>query len=102
MRQPWDSARMLLVAAAWAAAPPAPPPALGRPAWVFGTGHQSEWCPAGSVRVDVRTGMFAVTPGAPRRLCNQRGLERPVETGRLGHGTLTAVRVAYLQAVAQG
>ena len=93
---------MLLLAAALAAVQPVPPPALGRTAWIFSTVHHSEWCPAGNVRLDLRTGMFAVTPGAPRRLCHKPGLERPVSEGRLSGGTLMAVRAAYLQALGQG
>jgi len=86
-----------LLAASLLAAQPAPPAtaaAPGRTAWVFATIGHSEWCPAGNVRVDLRTGRYAFTPRASRRTCNREGLERPVITGRLRADRLAAVRAA--------
>jgi len=94
-----------LLAALLAASQPAPAPdlpALGRTAWVFATVDESEWCPAGNVRVDLRTGSYSHTPTASRPVCIDRRLERPVSTGRLDAARLVAVRAAYLRAVADG
>jgi hypothetical protein len=96
-----------LIAAFWAATQPAPPPppnvgALGRSAWVFATVEHSEWCPAGNVRLDLRTGNYAFTAGAPRRICQQAGLERPVATGRLEAHRLAALRAAAARVLTEG
>ena len=97
---------MIPLAAALAAlsqpAPSAEAIRIGRTAWIFSTIDQSEFCPAGNVRLDLRTGRYAVTAGAPRRICNTRNLERPVRTGRLGADRLAAVRAAYRRVVAEG
>src|SRR4051812_12717904 len=63
---------------------PAAAPGLGRTAWVFATIGHSEWCPPGNVRLDLVTGLYAVTGRAARPVCGRRGLERPVVTARLG------------------
>ena len=70
---------MLIASAAGPYAPFLP----GRTAIVFSTIGHSEWCPAGNVRLDLATGRYAVTPTAPRLICTQPNLERPVFTGRL-------------------
>ena len=71
---------------------------LGRTAWVFTTLAHSEWCPPGTVRVDIRTGSYELTVRAPRRICSQRALDRPVRKGRLNNNALVAVRRAYWSA----
>jgi len=75
---------------------------LGRTEWVVATVGHSEWCPAGNVRLDLRTGRYALTPRAPRRVCGDVGLERPVIMGRLRAERLEAVRAAYRRVLAQG
>jgi hypothetical protein len=91
----------LLFAAAVASAAPAPAP-LGKTAWVFATVGNSEWCPAGNVRLDLVKGTYALTPRASRRVCQDRDLERPVLNGKLGKTDLAAARAAYARAVAEG
>lgn len=94
-----------LAAALLAASQPAPSSAtvaLGRTAWVFSTVGHSEFCPPGHVRLDLTTGRYALTARAPRRVCNEARLERPVSMGRLGAGRLAAVRAAYLRILTEG
>jgi hypothetical protein len=74
----------------------------GRTAWVFSTVEQSEWCPAGNVRLDLQTGQFAYTARAPRQICNEAGLERPVIAGSLDTERLAPIRAAYSRALSDG
>jgi hypothetical protein len=92
-----------LLALVAAAQPPTPPepPRLGRTAWIFVTIDHSEWCPAGNVTVDLRTGLYSVTRGAPRRVCHDARLERPILKGRLGGEKLRRLRAAYLRVFAE-
>jgi hypothetical protein len=90
----------LLVAGQPAA--PSSAAALGRTAWIFSTVGHSEWCPAGNVKLDLGTGRYAFTATAPRRTCNDAGLERPIRTGTLEPERLAAVRAAYLRARSDG
>jgi hypothetical protein len=71
-------------------------------AWVFSTIAHSEWCPAGNVMLDLRTGQYTLTARAARRVCNDAGLERPTTRGRLQANQLAAVRAAYLRATTEG
>lgn len=75
---------------------------LGHTKWIFSTVDQSEWCPAGNVMLDLKTGRYALTPRAPRRVCNHVGLERPVIHGTIVGTQLAAVRSAYLRALSDG
>lgn len=84
---------------------PAQPPKAGvpgRPAWVLATVGQSEWCPAGNVRLDLRTGRYALTVKAPRLDCGKASLERPVKMGSLDSGRLEAIRKASSRAAVAG
>ena len=94
-----------LLAAFIAFGPPAPPAEAfppDRTAWIFSTVGQSEWCPAGNVRLDLRTGQYAFTATASPATCDEPGLERPVRTGTLDAGDLAAVRAAYSRAQMDG
>jgi hypothetical protein len=62
---------------------------------VFATIAHSEFCGAGNVRLDLRTGRYVMTPRVSQRICHKPGLERPVMTGRLGGKPLAAIRAAY-------
>jgi hypothetical protein len=75
---------------------------LGRTAWIFSTVGQSEFCPAGNVTVDLRTGVYTLTPRAPRGICYDVGLERPSSKGRLSGHSLAALRAAYLRVLSEG
>lgn len=87
-----------------AAHPPDPAPAvrLGRTAWIFATVGHSEFCPAGNLILDLKTGRYTLTPRASRRTCQQAGLERPVVRGRLAGARLAGVRTAYLRSLSEG
>lgn len=74
----------------------------GRTAIIFSTIEHSEWCPAGNVRIDLVTGEFALTPRAPREVCQNAGLERSSKSGRLDTARLEEVRRAYLNAQSAG
>src|SRR4051812_5542306 len=94
-----------ILAALLAASGPAPAahaPVPGRTAWIVATVEQSEWCPAGNVRLDLGTGRYQATAGAPRNICRDPRLERPVRVGVLEGRGLARVRAAYLRALAEG
>jgi hypothetical protein len=95
----------LLFAALAAGAQPFPAPEfarLGRKAWVFSTIGHSEWCPPGNVKVDLSTGRYALTVRAPRSVCNDVNLERPVKLGMLSAEALDRVRAAAVQVAKEG
>jgi hypothetical protein len=94
-----------VLAALLAASQPALPrdrARLGQTAWLVATVGHSEFCPAGNVRLDLRTGRFQFTARAPRRRCNDPALERPVRVGMLAAAPLRAIRDAYLRVRADG
>lgn len=79
------------------------PPANPRQtAWVFATVGQSEWCPAGNVMLDLRTGRYDFTARASRDICNDPKLERPVTHGALSVEKLASVRLAYQRVLSEG
>jgi hypothetical protein len=75
---------------------------LGGTAWIFATVGHSEFCPAGNVTVDVRTGRYTLTARAARRVCNDVRLERPARQGTLSPQKLAAVRTAYQRVLSEG
>lgn len=83
-------------------APPSKPVTLGRTAWIFSTVGHSEWCPAGNVKLDLRTGRFELTPRADRRVCGDHSLQRPIKMDKLNGAKLGALRTAYLRVLAEG
>lgn len=89
-----------LLAASHAAADSKPLP-LGRTAWIVATVEHSEWCPAGNVRLHLRTGRYSLTRRAPRRVCGA-AIERPVRTGTLDRERLAAIRAAASRVVMEG
>ena len=95
------SALAALLAASQPAAP-SEPDRLGRTAWIAATVEHSEWCPAGNVRLHLRTGRYALTRRAPGKICQDAKLERPVRTGSLDSERLAAIRAAALRVVAEG
>jgi hypothetical protein len=90
------------LAAAAQPAPAQPTPTIGRTAWVFSTIDNSEWCPAGNVRLDLRTGRYELTHGASRLVCGDRNLQRPVTSGTLAAPRLADLRAAYLRVLSEG
>jgi hypothetical protein len=88
----------LVIAAVLAASQtsiPTPHPALGQPSWIVATVHHSEWCPAGHVRLDLRTGQYVHVAGAQRHVCNDTLLERPVVAGTLRSEQLERLLAAF-------
>jgi hypothetical protein len=93
---------MPVLVAALLAAAPAPPIGPGHTATIFATVQHSEFCPAGNVTLDLRTGRYALTRGAPTRICRNADLERPIVHGRLGTKALASIRLAWRRVWAEG
>lgn len=95
---------MFVVITMTACASAAPPMVIDhrRTAVILGTVGQSEWCPAGSVRLDLATGEYALTARAPRAVCQDLDLERPIVEGRLDASRLHALRQAFQRATTDG
>lgn len=55
---------------------------------IFSTVGHSEWCPAGTVYLDLRTGRYSLMPRAERSTCHKADVGR-----RIREGTLTAVQL---------
>lgn len=88
---------LFLIAAALATTTPPAPALVGKTAWLVASFRQSEWCPAGNVRLDLRTGAYALTNPARRPACADPKLERPARTGTLDPTKLGTVRAAFVQ-----
>jgi len=73
-----------------------------RTGWIFSTVAHSEWCPAGNVRLDLRSGAYILTVRASRGTCSEPGLERPVRQGILDREALTALRAGFLRVEKEG
>ena len=74
----------------------------GRTALVFSTVGQSEWCPAGSLLLDLSSGEYKFTARASRPLCSNPNLERPVQRGRLDSERLEELQSSHRRAQAEG
>lgn len=93
------------VAAASAATPvsaSAREPGSSRSASVFATVGHSEWCPPGTVRLDLGTGRYTVTAPRTWRTCRRPPYRSRVRTGALAADALAGVRAAYQVAVSEG
>ncbi|MGZ9100424.1 MAG: hypothetical protein ACXW3O_12035 [Brevundimonas sp.] len=95
---------MIVLITMSACASTAPPTVVDhrRTAVVLGTVGQSEWCPAGNVRVDLETGEYALTARAPRAVCQDLDLERPIVEGRLDGSRLRALQQAFQRTITDG
>jgi hypothetical protein len=58
----------------------------------------NEWCPGGSVYLDLKTGSFMLYPRHRQPACSDRQAKILVEHGTLSPARLAAVRQAYAQA----
>jgi len=76
-------------------------PTLGRTAWIVATVEQSEWCPAGNVKLYLQTGGYERTHRASRLVCDMV-LDRRVTSGTLGRKRLAEIRAASLRVLAEG
>jgi hypothetical protein len=68
------------------------------PATVFALMDRNEWCPGGSVYLDLHTGSFLLYPRLGRPACADVEEHPPVQRGTLGEAELQAVRSAYSKA----
>jgi hypothetical protein len=68
------------------------------PAALFALMDKNEWCPAGSVYVDLRTGAFLLRPRLQRPACQDPKSQAPVERGRLDQASLLELRSASAKA----
>ena len=98
----WAALGAMTAMSACATAGPQPASNDVGTAVVFGTVGHSEWCHAGNVRVDLETGRYALTHRAPRAVCQDAGLERPISEGRLDVAQLRALEQAFQRAVRHG
>lgn len=102
MTKYWAAAFVVITISACASATPPKAPDNRQTAVVLGTVGQSEWCPAGNVRVDLETGKYALTARAPRIVCQDRDLERATVEGRLDASRLLALQQAFQKAITGG
>jgi hypothetical protein len=94
---------LIAVLAAFALpAPHAKAATLGQTAWIFSTIDHSEFCSAGNVKLDLRSGRYELTHRAPRKICDDANLERPVKTGKLSASQLAPIRSAYVRVLNEG
>jgi hypothetical protein len=100
--------RMRLAAGLAFLATLAAPPAFGQrrnaaPVSIVASVGHSEWCwPPGTVRLNLATGRYIVTPSPRWRTCRRPVWPRRVRTGILAAGDLAVVRAAYGQARSEG
>jgi hypothetical protein len=87
-----------LAAVAFTAAPPLAARQDNYRAAVFALIDANEWCPGGSVYLDLETGAFMRHPRPIRADCRDAGDRAPVEQGRLADSDLRRLRAAYLEA----
>lgn len=66
-----------------------------RTAFVYATIQHSEWCPAGNVQLNLRTGEFILTERADRVNCHDLSIERQSRKGMLNQNDLQTFRDAF-------
>jgi hypothetical protein len=89
---------MLLTALPLMAAAPASSQAHAPSGAVFALIDQNEWCPGGSVYLDLRTGAFMLFPRAARPGCSDSNVARAVQRGMLNQAALQRLRAASADA----
>ena len=70
-------------------------------ATIFATVGQSEWCPPGTVFIDVLSGHYVLMP-AERRTCQLPGDRRALTEGTVSADQLRSIREAQLAAQSEG
>ena len=88
----------ILASAVLLAASPAIAQQADRSGAVFALMDRNEWCPGGSVYLDLRSGAFLLYPVLPRPACTDPETDLEVERGTLGEGALRSLRTAYEEA----
>ena len=84
-----------------AARPVGAPPRVSSGA-VFALIDNNEWCPGGSVYLDLRTGSYMLYPKLARPVCTDPSRAPAVEHGTLANAALKPLREAYEAARATG
>ena len=74
----------------------------GAPVSIVASVGHSEWCRAGTVRLDLRSGRYTVQAPPTRRTCRTPTWPVAVRVGVLGDRDLTAVWTAWREAEASG
>jgi len=69
---------------------------------IFATIGHSEWCPPGTVRLNLATGRYLVRAPRTWLRCRRPAYQGPIRTAVLGAENLAAVRVAWQAAVSEG
>lgn len=69
---------------------------------VFAMIDSNEWCPGGSVYVDLRTGSFMLYPRVPRPACKERKIGPAVERGTLSTAALKRLWASSDRAIRAG
>ncbi|MBA3511211.1 hypothetical protein [Sphingomonas sp.] len=75
-----------------------PTAAQTQSAAVFALIDDNEWCPGGSVYLDLRSGAFMLYPRLARPACGDRTAQAAVEHGTLGLTELQRLRSTYAEA----
>jgi hypothetical protein len=73
-----------------------------RSASVFTTVGHSEWCPPGTVRLNLDTGRYTVTAPRTWRVCRRPPFRSRVRMAVLAADALAAVQAAYRNALSEG
>lgn len=89
---------VLVAAALVSPSNPAAVQATNDSAAVFALIDLNEWCPGGSVYLDLKTGSYMLYPRLARATCADRLFSVAVEQGALGAPALERVRRAYVEA----
>lgn len=95
-------ASLLALIAAAAAAGPVHAFQRSGPASVFATIGHSEWCPPGTVRLDLASGRYTVRAPRTWRTCRRPLFPSRVSTATLDPDRLARVRAAWRDAVSEG
>jgi hypothetical protein len=101
----WLRTTMLALSTAAVALLPAPALGAGEDEYraaVFALIDANEWCPGGSVYLDLATGSFQLYPRLNRRACQDKDTHPLVEQGTLPADELAVLRSDYREAVNAG
>lgn len=77
-------------------------PEPGHSGIVFSTVGHSEWCPSGTVRLDLATGRYTVTAPSTWRECRRPPFRSRINAGVLDADELVRARDAYRSVEAEG
>lgn len=92
------SKSMIALTATLTATSEQPPVSQPQAGTVFALIDENEWCPGGSVYLDLRTGAFMLHPRLARPACADPAAQTSVEHGMLGSVELQRLRLAFAEA----